>query len=825
MERLRYLDFELQLKREGELYEARVLRSPAGEASTTFAVPFSDVKLENLILRMGRLRATTRRVHAEELAAARELGGELFQAAFGGEVLACLRASLEKAGRREGTGVRLKLRLQEVPELADLPWEFLLDPSLDCFLAQSSQTPIVRYVEMPARIRPLMVQLPVQILVMISSPTDHVCLDVQRERMLLEEALEPLSREGKVRVDCLEKATLVALQRRLRSGTYHVFHFVGHGGFDARAGEGVLVLEDDRGRGILAGAHRLGTVLHDERSLRLAVLNACEGARNSRTDPFAGVATTLIRQGIPAVVAMQFEISDEAAITFASGFYAALADGYPVDAAVAAARQEIYSKPNDVEWGTPVLYMRSPDGQLFNLARPLKEEPPERGSDVSARIDLTWEEARQGGIRSVEVDGRCELVEIPAGVADGQELRLEGKGHHGRFGGPAGDLLVKVAAAPRPVPGEDIHLPLELTWQESQRGCTRTMLVDGRWEVLAFPPIGQSGKEVPFEGKGKPGLFGGPPGSLFVEVSVLPQPEPGEDVRRPVELGRGDAQQGSTETVDVNGREEPETFPAGVHSGFEVRLAGKSSSGRFESPAGNLIATASIRRRRVTLWLGMGVATGIAGLILRLFFPHSPPLPPEPTVSSGKSSGVVSAPVTVSPNLADILGQAADSIDNLPPGPRRSERASPNAAAWEEYRSKEGGFTILMPGTPVPGRRSGGALEFTKLTATLDEGAEIYEVEYGDIPAALGDPEAVLDSALQLAEMAGKLTRQAKITLAPGGYPGREGEFETSGGRISKERSFVVGRRLYALSVETSQERRASPHIEKFLSSFRLLGR
>src|SRR3954463_10066004 len=48
--------------------------------------------------------------------------------------------------------------------------------------------------------------------------------------------------------------------------------------------------------------------LRDLRSLRLAVLNSCEGARNSRTDPFAGTATTLVRQGsVPAVVAMQFE--------------------------------------------------------------------------------------------------------------------------------------------------------------------------------------------------------------------------------------------------------------------------------------------------------------------------------------------------------------------------------------------------------------------------------------------------------------------------------------------------------------------------------------
>jgi len=64
---------------------------------------------------------------------------------------------------------------------------------------------------------------------------------------------------------------------------------------------------------------------------------------------------------------MQFEICDYAAIVFAAEFYSSLPRGLPVDAAVAEARKAIYAMPNDMEWGTPVLYMRSPDGILFDL--------------------------------------------------------------------------------------------------------------------------------------------------------------------------------------------------------------------------------------------------------------------------------------------------------------------------------------------------------------------------------------------------------------------------------------------------------------------------
>jgi len=62
----------------------------------------------------------------------------------------------------------------------------------------------------------------------------------------------------------------------------------------------------------------------------------CEGGRGSHVGSFAGVASSLVEYGIPAVVEMRFEISDEAAITFAGRPYSAIAQGFPIDAAMAA---------------------------------------------------------------------------------------------------------------------------------------------------------------------------------------------------------------------------------------------------------------------------------------------------------------------------------------------------------------------------------------------------------------------------------------------------------------------------------------------------------
>jgi hypothetical protein len=367
MLKLNYADFELKIERAGDRYSANVLRSPAGEASHSFDLPFTEVELENLILRMSRLHRVSRRINSPEIEAAREVGTKLFQTVFTGEVLACLRASQEEASSKKQTGLRIKLRLQDVPELADMPWEFLLDPGFNRFLIQSTYTPIVRYIQLPQRIPSLQVTLPLRILGMISSPSDYELLDVQKEKLLLQEALEPLITAGAAHLEWIDQASLSTLLHRSRRDAYHVFHFIGHGGFDRRTDQGVLVFQDEQGHGQFVDARQLSTLLHDHPSLRLVVLNSCEGARNSRTDPFAGVAASLIQQGIPAVIAMQFEISDKAAITFASEFYVALASGLPVDTAVADARKAIYISHNGIEWGTPVLYMRSVDGVLFEL--------------------------------------------------------------------------------------------------------------------------------------------------------------------------------------------------------------------------------------------------------------------------------------------------------------------------------------------------------------------------------------------------------------------------------------------------------------------------
>ena len=369
MDSFTYLNFDLLIQREATGYRAYVIDSPAGQASVNFVIPFSEEKLENYLLKIGRpRRGGTRSFNSPEVEAAKSFGDSLFNAIFKDEVRGCLRSSLDQATDR-GEGLRIRLRLTDVPELADLPWEFLYDGRNNRFLALSTQTPLVRFLDLPERIGPLSVKPPLRILVMISSPTDYPALDVEQEWLNLRKALGGLERRGLVRLERVEKATTRTLQLQLRHGQYHVFHFIGHGGFDKQTQDGVLIFENSQKLGRRINGESLATILYDHRPMRLAVLNACEGARGAINDPFAGVAQSLVQQRMPGVIAMQFEITDQAAISFAQEFYRAIAENFPVDAALAEARKIIYGQGNCLEWATPVLYLRSPQGRIFDVGR------------------------------------------------------------------------------------------------------------------------------------------------------------------------------------------------------------------------------------------------------------------------------------------------------------------------------------------------------------------------------------------------------------------------------------------------------------------------
>ena len=364
---MRYDDFELLVTKDGDdKYSTRVISASAGEAKGILAF---DSTYDDVQRALARIQAeeTDEKLFVD-------LGRTLFQHLFSDEIEGIYRASLGHA-RAQGKGLRVRLRL-EPPELSIIPWEYLYDELNDLFLGISMETPITRYIQVAEPPRSVTIHPILKVLVVISNPIDLAEysmpeLDAEKEKQVLSQALEEWQAQGLVELEFLDHAIASEIREKLRRYQPHIFHFIGHGAF--RDDTGYLVIEDDDRRCRLISDRTFREFFLGSDFTKLVILNTCQSATTSSTQPMVGLANNLVRRGLPAVVAMQYSMYDDTAIKFSREFYRALAVGLPVDAAVSEARRAIYIDcgVERRDWGIPVLFMRAPDGVILKLAEPI----------------------------------------------------------------------------------------------------------------------------------------------------------------------------------------------------------------------------------------------------------------------------------------------------------------------------------------------------------------------------------------------------------------------------------------------------------------------
>ena len=393
-------------------------RSPAGDAS-------AEVSLDVEALLAGRAHfqqtllvsgVLARGLTAEEKTV-RETGHALFAALLGADKVAGLyRASAALADERDEE-LRIVLRL-DAPELAGLPWESMYDTDAGGYVCRQYQ--LVRHVPVASVPPPLEVRLPLRVLGVISAPRDQGPLDAGREREQLTRALAGLAAQGLAELEWADEATWDGLHEMLLAGPWHVLHFVGHGYFDPNRDEGMLGLVSADGWADWVEASRFATLLRQARPMpRLVVLNSCSGAATGPADLFSGTAAALVRSGVGAVTAMQYSISNTAAVAFARRFYSALARGRGVDEAVSAGRIGILgTSGHTLEWITPVMYLRGLDARLFTL--PAASDPattPLRAADPTpAKVPATSVESRLVRTLTGHTDSAFRLAFSPDGT-------------------------------------------------------------------------------------------------------------------------------------------------------------------------------------------------------------------------------------------------------------------------------------------------------------------------------------------------------------------------------------------------------------------------
>ncbi|MDX6601334.1 MAG: curved DNA-binding protein [Solirubrobacterales bacterium] len=147
-----------------------------------------------------------------------------------------------------------------------------------------------------------------------------------------------------------------------------------------------------------------------------------------------------------------------------------------------------------------------------------------RGGDQEATLEISLEEAARGGHRKISFgDGRDYEVDIPAGVRDGQRIRLAGEGGRGAGGGPAGDLFLRVRVKPDRrflLEGRDLFVELPVTPWEAALGATvEVPTLDGTVK-LKVPAGSSSGRRLRLKGEGMPGP-GKQKGDLFATVQIV----------------------------------------------------------------------------------------------------------------------------------------------------------------------------------------------------------------------------------------------------------------------------------------------------------------
>lgn len=147
-----------------------------------------------------------------------------------------------------------------------------------------------------------------------------------------------------------------------------------------------------------------------------------------------------------------------------------------------------------------------------------------RGPDQQSVLELTLEEAAAGGRHHLIFgEGRGYDVDIPAGVHDGQRIRLAGEGGPGVGGGPPGDLFLRVRILPHPrfrLEGNDLHVDLPVSPSEAALGA-RVPVPALNGTVRVRVPAGSStGRRLRLRGQGMPASGGGH-GDLFAHVQIM----------------------------------------------------------------------------------------------------------------------------------------------------------------------------------------------------------------------------------------------------------------------------------------------------------------
>lgn len=174
-----------------------------------------------------------------------------------------------------------------------------------------------------------------------------------------------------------------------------------------------------------------------------------------------------------------------------------------------------------------------------------RQARPMAGHDAEARTTMSFRQAVNGDTVTMrDAEGRDMTVRIPAGVKDGQKIRLRGKGHAGFNGGPAGDMILHVSVGTDSTFGRDgnnLTIDLPVTFTEAALGATvEVPTFDGSTVKVKVAPGTPSGRSLRIKGRGVKTKTA--TGDLIAKVQIVVPTQLTDEQRAAVEsLAQGEA--------------------------------------------------------------------------------------------------------------------------------------------------------------------------------------------------------------------------------------------------------------------------------------------
>ncbi len=332
---------------------------------------------------IGRLEIDPKDPHGR-MERIKHYGRQLYDKLFNPEI-----AKLWQEYKAKNDFLTLCLRL--APEAADLealPWETLYDG--DEFLAAGAKTGLSR-LPLDIKIQEDLsaLDLPLRMLGLLSSPLnleDHERLQIEREQEILLQAVNSPVGQGKLLLEFEDEAKLPIVEQALDEPC-QIFHYSGHG-LAVESGGGLLLEDSEGNKRPVSISEFLHVLERADQSLRLAVLSGCQTAKTLGVSGLRHLARGLLDHHIPAVIAMQFSITDEAGLVFAENLYPRLFEGQKLEIAVSVARRALlhHDRPHvQADAFAPVLFAAT--------SEPLKTQAPSgttqtRGPEIDFSFHL-----------------------------------------------------------------------------------------------------------------------------------------------------------------------------------------------------------------------------------------------------------------------------------------------------------------------------------------------------------------------------------------------------------------------------------------------------